>query len=101
VTTPTLALEARLLGADAALRERWGEDVADSERVARAADLAWEAAAAADCAGRALAAANQALPRPSTPCSRWWQATTILREHRGDGHVRSWSSRASAPSSPM
>lgn len=87
VTTPAAALEARALGADAALRELWGDAVAGSAGVARAADLAWQAAAAADCAGRPLAAANQALPRPSTALCALWQATTTLREHRGDGHV--------------
>ena len=48
---------------------------------------------ALDCAGRALAAANTALPEPDGALSapdaalaRLWQAATVLREHRGDGH---------------
>jgi hypothetical protein len=45
------------------------------------------AAARADAAGRVLAAANAALPRREDPYERLWQATTTLREHRGDGHV--------------
>jgi hypothetical protein len=38
-------------------------------------------------AGRPLAAVNAALPWPDAPHLVLWQAATILREHRGDGHV--------------
>jgi hypothetical protein len=38
-------------------------------------------------AGRVLGAVNAALPRGEYPLARIWQATTTLREHRGDGHV--------------
>ncbi len=34
-----------------------------------------------------LFAANVALPVPSDPVAALWHATTLLREHRGDGHV--------------
>ncbi|WP_435845646.1 SCO6745 family protein [Streptomyces exfoliatus] len=37
--------------------------------------------------GRPLAAANAGLPWPEAPHLALWQAATILREHRGDGHV--------------
>jgi hypothetical protein len=52
-----------------------------------AAKLARQAADAADVAGRPLAAANADLPWPDEPHLQLWQALTILREHRGDGHV--------------
>ena len=55
--------------------------------VAEAADLLERATDGLDCAGRVLGAANAALPRPDEPLARLWQATTLLREHRGDGHV--------------
>lgn len=42
---------------------------------------------AADAAGRPLFAANRDLPVPDDPVEALWQATTSLREHRGDGHV--------------
>src|SRR5690242_5796835 len=87
VTSPAAALDARLAGTDGALRRLWGPAVVSSGEVAEAADLAWSAAAAADCPGRVLAAANQALPRPAPAHLALWQATTTLREHRGDGHV--------------
>ena len=81
-TTPERALAARAEAAGRALREAFGPDL----DVAAAADLLWEAGRVADTAGRPLAAANQALPRPDDAVVRLWQATTVLREHRGDGH---------------
>ena len=33
-----------------------------------------------------LGAANAGLPVPDDPLARLWQAATVLREHRGDGH---------------
>lgn len=85
-THPDDALQARLSGVDAALRRLWGDVTVESPQVEQAAELAWQAATAADTAGRVLAAANQALPRPAQPHLALWQATTTLREHRGDGH---------------
>jgi hypothetical protein len=85
-STAEEALAARLAGVDAALRRLWSHDVVESAAMAEAAELAWRAAAAADCAGRVLAAANQVLPRPAAPHLALWQATSTLREHRGDGH---------------
>jgi hypothetical protein len=78
-------LDARLAGMDAVLRRLFG-DAVSSPGVVEAAELAAVAARAADCAGRVLAASNQALPWPSEPHLALWHATTVLREHRGDGH---------------
>jgi hypothetical protein len=55
--------------------------------VATAADLLAEAAAYADTDGRVLAAANAALGVPDDALGKLWHAATVLREHRGDGHV--------------
>ena len=55
--------------------------------VTAAADAVAQVAAAVDTVGRPLAAANQALPLVADPYERLWQATTTVREHRGDGHV--------------
>ncbi|MQS11326.1 hypothetical protein F7Q99_03225 [Streptomyces kaniharaensis] len=82
---PEESLAARLKGATATLA-RLLEHV-KPEQVELAADALEEAAARVDCAGRVLAAANAALPRPSDVHGRLWQAATVLREHRGDGHV--------------
>jgi hypothetical protein len=38
-------------------------------------------------AGRPLAAAHATLPRPADPVGALWWDCTVLREHRGDGHV--------------
>jgi hypothetical protein len=52
-----------------------------------AAEIAREAALATSTAGRPLAAANRALGWPAPAHLVLWHAQTILREHRGDGHV--------------
>lgn len=80
--SPAAALAARAEGAEATLRELFGD-----LPVGEAADLLEEAARSADLGGRVLAAAHADLPWPEEPVARLWQAATILREHRGDGHV--------------
>ncbi|XNL31665.1 hypothetical protein R8Z50_33070 [Longispora sp. K20-0274] len=55
--------------------------------LAEAAGLLRQAAGAVDTVGRPLSAANAALPWPTDPLDVLWHAATILREHRGDGHV--------------
>ncbi|HEY2668999.1 MAG TPA: MarR family transcriptional regulator, partial [Rugosimonospora sp.] len=37
--------------------------------------------------GRVMYAALRALPVPEEPVARLWHAATLLREHRGDGHI--------------
>ena len=83
---PHVALEARERGATAALRRQLGE-LARDPCVAVAADLLGRAAQAAPLEGRPLFAANRALPEPVDPIARLWHFATLLREHRGDGHV--------------
>ncbi|TCO53105.1 SCO6745 family protein [Actinocrispum wychmicini] len=88
---PTVAdqaaiLRARLTGVDRALRRILG-DLVDSPELAEAADLAKTVALAANTAGRPLAAANAALPWPREPHLVLWHAATVIREHRGDGHI--------------
>ncbi|MFE5890356.1 hypothetical protein [Streptomyces sp. NPDC056468] len=79
-------LQARVRGIDRAYRAILG-DRTDSPELAEAAALARRAAEAADIAGRPLAAANAALEWPRAPHLQLWHAATILREHRGDGHI--------------
>ena len=43
--------------------------------------------AAADPIGRPMHAGLTALPWPDEPLAQLWHACTVLREHRGDGHV--------------
>ncbi|MGW6394272.1 SCO6745 family protein [Streptomyces sp. NPDC055103] len=80
-------LAARLRAVDRTYRAVLGEDTVKSPELAEAAALARRAAEAAGTEGRPLAAANADLPWPEAPHLVLWQAATILREHRGDGHL--------------
>ena len=97
--TPEEALRVRLAGA----AEGLGRPLAGQEAEAAAAgDLLWRAIGELDFSGRVLAAANAALPvlpgedvaassassasSAAAGLGRLWQAATLLREHRGDGH---------------
>jgi hypothetical protein len=87
VASPQRYLGVRLEAVDAALRRLLGAELLASPRMAEAAEIARSAALAAPTAGRPLAAANAALDWPDPPHLQLWQAQTVLREHRGDGHV--------------
>jgi hypothetical protein len=87
IASPEQFLAARLAGADGGLRRMLGPDVIDGPELAEAAALAVSAATAAPTAGRPLAVANALLPWPDEPHLALWQAATLLRESRGDGHV--------------
>jgi hypothetical protein len=87
--SPGAAMAARTAGAVAALRRvldgaGLASDGAATEAVA---DELYSVLAGADCGGRVLGAANLALPVPDEPLARLWLAATVLREHRGDGHI--------------
>lgn len=84
IAGPEAALRARHQSAVAAL-SRYG--ITADENVRTAAELAAKAARQAPFDGRPLFAANLALPWPDDPLAALWHATTLLREHRGDGHV--------------
>lgn len=84
---PEVVLAARLAGVDRTMRIVLGDEVCSSPRMARAAELAGALADACQDAGRPLGAANRALPVPDEPHLALWQATTTLREDRGDAHL--------------
>ena len=86
--TPEAVQSVRLHAIDEALARIFGDDLRTPD-MAIAAQVARKAAEAADCGGRALAAAHQALDWPTIPHLALWHAATVLREHRGDGHVAS------------
>jgi hypothetical protein len=83
---PDEVLAARLRIADAALRRLIPHHVGSAEE-AEAAVLAREAAEAPALSGRPLFGALRSLPWPEAPHLQLWHACTLLREHRGDGHV--------------
>lgn len=80
---PSAAIEARLGGVDAAIRARFDE----MTPLAQTLDAARRAVDGCSAPGRPLFAANADLAWPSDPHLALWHATTLLREHRGDGHV--------------
>ncbi|MEO1060802.1 MAG: hypothetical protein AAFZ07_05240 [Actinomycetota bacterium] len=86
LVTPSAALQARLDGADRTLRR-----VLELERDAGALDeiatLLTGAMEHISPSGRPVFAANADLERPDDPHLAAWHAATLLREHRGDGHV--------------
>lgn len=86
VTTPAEVLAARLRGADRTLRRILGDAVDDPD-LAEAARLARTAAEACRPEGRPLYAAHTGLPWPEEPHLELFHAATLLREHRGDGHI--------------
>ncbi|WP_404869987.1 hypothetical protein ACI1MP_30895 [Kitasatospora griseola] len=83
--TPEQALQARVEGATGTLGRVLAE--VKPNLIDRSVELLERAVEGLDCAGRVLAAANAALPAQDGRLARLWQATTVLREHRGDGHV--------------
>jgi hypothetical protein len=85
LATPQQALDARLAGARAALAPLLAG--VPAEHLDEAAGLAVAALDGLVVAGRPLAAANAELPLPDDAVGRLWHAATVLREHRGDGHV--------------
>lgn len=84
--SPEQFLAARFAAADATLREVLG-DAVHSDEMAEAAELARSATAACAPEGRPLYAAHAALDWPESAHLQLWHATTLLREHRGDGHL--------------
>jgi hypothetical protein len=85
-TTPEAAIAARRAGCVNALRRILGDRL-DSPAFARTADLLTQAATSAPYAGRPMYAALRALPVPDDPATRLFHAASLLREHRGDGHI--------------
>ncbi|WP_407549982.1 hypothetical protein QOM21_12515 [Streptomyces sp. Pv4-95] len=83
---PAKVLDARLVAVDRTLTALIGDRLTTAQLV-EAARLARQAAENAGTAARPLAAANRDLPWPDSPHLVLWQAATVLREHRGDGHL--------------
>ncbi|MFI8191210.1 hypothetical protein ACIF8T_20735 [Streptomyces sp. NPDC085946] len=84
---PEQVLAARLRAVDATLRRLLGEEAVASPEMAEAARLALRAAEACARGARPLYAAHADLPVPDAPHLAFWHAATLLREHRGDGHL--------------
>ncbi len=85
-TTPEQAIAAREAGCALALRRLLG-DLVEAPDLGRTVELLTMAATSAPLEGRPLYAALRTLPLPEEPVTRLFRAASLLREHRGDGHV--------------
>jgi hypothetical protein len=81
-TSPGAVVEARRSGVSAALKRILGSpDVGEALAIAR------EVCEGLTPQGRPLYAAHAALPWPDDGLLALWHAATLIREHRGDGHL--------------
>ena len=85
--SPADVVAARYRGVSAAWSRLLGEEVLASDDVREAADLARTASTGCAVAGRPLFAAHADLAWPDETHMVLFHALTLLREHRGDGHV--------------
>ncbi|WP_116450183.1 SCO6745 family protein [Blastococcus litoris] len=86
LASPEQVLAARLDAARASLTRMLG-DAAGSDEVVELGGLLREACAGLTTEGRPLFAGHADLPWPEEPLLAVWHGATLLREHRGDGHV--------------
>lgn len=86
IAEPSAVLDARRRAVDASLRRMLGDRL-DHDDVADAAALARRAAEACRPEGRPLHAGHAGLAWPESAHLQLWHAVTLLREHRGDGHI--------------
>jgi hypothetical protein len=82
IASPAQLVEARRAGMSDALRDVLGEPEVDE-----ALGIAREVCSALSPQGRPLYAAHAELPWPEDGLLALWHAATLVREHRGDGHV--------------
>src|SRR3954447_744762 len=85
-TTPEAAIAARRTGCANALRRILADHI-DTPAFARTTELLLKAATSAPVEGRPMYAALRALPVPDDVVVRMFHAASLLREHRGDGHI--------------
>ena len=83
---------ARFAAVDAALTRLLGPEVIASDDMITLAALVRDAAGACTPEGRPLYAGHADLDWPEAPHLVMWHALTLLREHRGDGHIAALTS---------
>jgi hypothetical protein len=84
---PSALIAARLAAVDAALRRLLGDDAVDTPEITEAAGLVRRATEGCRIEGRPLGAAYLAMDWPAEPHLALWHGLSVLREHRGDGHI--------------
>ncbi|MBT2417843.1 hypothetical protein J7F01_39535 [Streptomyces sp. ISL-22] len=87
IASPEDVLAARARAVDASLRRLLGEETVTSPEMSEAARLALRATEACSRSARPLYSAHADLPVPEEPHLAYVHAATLLREHRGDGHL--------------
>jgi hypothetical protein len=92
LASPAAVIDVRFAAVDAALTRLLGPDVIASDDMITLAALVRDAASACTPEGRPLYAAHAELDWPDAPHLVMWHALTLLREHRGDGHIAALTS---------
>jgi hypothetical protein len=92
LASPAAVIGARFAAVDAALTRLLGPDVIASDDMITLAALVRDASGACTPEGRPLYAAHADLDWPDAPHLVMWHALTLLREHRGDGHIAALNS---------
>jgi hypothetical protein len=87
LASPDVVIGARFAAADAALTRLLGPEVIGSQDMIALADLLRDAASACSPEGRPLYAGHAEVKWPEAPHLVMWHAASLLREHRGDGHI--------------
>src|SRR4051794_24866752 len=87
LASPEQVIEVRWDVARVSLTRLLGDEVIDSAEFAELAGLLREACGALTPEGRPVYAGHADLGWPGEPLLDLWHAATLLREHRGDGHV--------------
>lgn len=87
LATPEQVLAARWRVADRTLRRLLGNEVINSAELGRAGAFARRVAERCTGEGRPLFAGHAGIDWPDEPHLVFWHAITLLREHRGDGHI--------------
>ena len=86
IADPKTILGTRNRAVDEALQRILGDSLTTAGMV-ETAELLEHAVAGTSLAGRPLFAAHASLTPPTSPRLRLWHAATLIREHRGDGHI--------------
>jgi hypothetical protein len=87
LASPAAVIGARFAAADAALTRLLGPELIASADMSTISELVREAAGACTAPGRPLYAGHADLDWPDSPHLVLWHGLSLLREHRGDGHI--------------
>jgi hypothetical protein len=93
---PDSGLTARLTGIDRAVHRLY-PDLLGSPVFAETSQLLRHSLEACQVAGRPLFSSNMDVEWPGEPHLALWHATTLAREHRGDGHVAALTANGVGP----